>query len=119
MDKDWNDVFRRRTKQLAVALIKYYGQLNKSDEIRIIGKQLIRSATSAAANYRAVIRARSDAEKFSQLCIVVEEADETLFWLEILEECQFSRKEDLASLKSEATEIVKVMASYRGRFKRK
>jgi four helix bundle protein len=53
--------------------------LPKSDEARIIGKQLIRAATSVAANYRASCRARSDAEFFSKISIVVEEADETLF----------------------------------------
>ena len=117
METNWNDVFQKRTKQLAVSVIQLYGKLRKSDELRIIGKQLIRSATSTAANYRAVIRARSDAEKFSKLSVVVEEADETLFWLEILDECQLATNFDLSKLKSEATEIVKVMAAYRARLK--
>ena len=119
MKEDWNEIFRNRTKKFAVEIIGFYSDLKKSDEIRIIGKQLIRSATSTAANYRAVIRARSDAEKFSKLCIVVEEADETLFWLEVIEDCQFFTGPKLLQLKSEATEIVKVMASYRARLKQK
>lgn len=118
MKENWNEIFRKRTKKLAVDIIKFYSDLKKTDEVRIIGKQLVRSATSTAANYRAALRGRSDAEKFSKLCIVVEEADETLFWLEILEECQFANANSLSVLKSEATEIVKVMASYRRRLKR-
>lgn len=117
-DTNWNEIFQNRTKKLAVDIIKFYSQLKKSDEVRIIGKQLIRSATSTAANYRAVIRARSDAEKFSKLSIVVEEIDETLFWLEIIEECQFADNDQLNPLMTEATELVKVMASYRARLKK-
>ncbi len=60
--------------------------MEKSDEIYIIGKQLLRSCTSIAANYRAVNRARSQKERYAKMCIVVEEADETLFWLELLGE---------------------------------
>ena len=78
-DTNWNEIFQNRTKKLAVDIIRLHSQLKKSDETRIIGKQLVRSATSTAANYRAVIRARSDAEKFSKLSIVVEEINETLF----------------------------------------
>ena len=118
MKENWNEIFRNRTKKLAVDIIKFCSKLKKNDEVRIIAKQLVRSATSVAANYRAALRGRSDAEKFSKLCIVVEEADETLFWLEILEECKFSDPDRIKGLKSEATEIVKVMASYRSRFKR-
>ena len=60
----WNEQFRDRTKKLATAIIKKYGQWRKTDEIKIIGKQLIRSSTSVAANYRAVCRARSGRERF-------------------------------------------------------
>lgn len=80
MEKEkFNELMRRRTKQLSIRIIQWYKRLPKSDEISIIGRQLIKSSTSTAANYRAVCRARSKAEFFSKLCIVVEEADETVF----------------------------------------
>ena len=90
-----------------------YEQLRKTDSVRIIGKQLIRSSTSSAANYRAACRARSKAEFFAKMSIVVEEADETVFWLELLEESQLVTADRLASLKQEATEILSIMAKAR------
>lgn len=78
------EVFKKRTKEFALRIIKLYQHLPKNDEARIIGKQLLRSATPVAAYYRAACRARSDAEFFSKISIVVEEADESLFWLEII-----------------------------------
>ncbi|MES2762003.1 MAG: four helix bundle protein [Bacteroidota bacterium] len=73
--------FKTKTKKFAIDIIIFCKSLPKSDEGFIIKKQLIRSATSVAANYRAVCRARSDAEFFSKLSIVVEEADESVFWM--------------------------------------
>ncbi len=111
MEKDGlNEQFRNRTKALAVRIIKMYAKLPKTDEARIIGKQLIRSATSTAANYRAACRGRSKADFFAKLSIVVEEADETLFWLEILEETEIVDPSKLIELKKEATELVSVFA---------
>ena len=87
MEKEkFNELMRQRTKQLAIRIIKWYKKLPKSDELRIIGRQLIKSSTSTAPNYRAVRRARSKAEFFAKLSIVVEETDETVFWLEVLQE---------------------------------
>ena len=78
------EVLKQRTKDFALRIIRLFQALPKTDEARIIGKQLLRSTTSVASNYRAACRARSDAEFFSKISIVVEEADETLFWLELL-----------------------------------
>src|SRR3954467_13039697 len=102
MEKDGlNEQFRNRTKVLAVRIIKMYAKLPKTDEARIIGKQLIRSATSTAANYRAACRSRSKAEFFAKMSIVIEETDETLFWFEILEETEIVASIKLAELKTE------------------
>lgn len=90
-----------------------YKTLNKTDESKIVRKQLIRSASSIAANYRAACRVRSRAEFFAKMCIVVEEADETLFWLEILEEATIVKNENLDRLMNEVTEILSVMATAR------
>ena len=114
----WNEQFRNRTKKLAIATIKAFSSWKKTDEIRIIGKQLIRSSTSIAANYRAVCRARSDRERFAKLCIVVEEADETQFWLEILVESDLIKIEEVLNIRQEVEEIVKVMTTYKYRLEK-
>ncbi|WP_368366353.1 four helix bundle protein [Chryseobacterium sp. SSA4.19] len=75
----------------------------------MIRKQIIRSITSVAANYRAVTRARSDKERFAKLCIVVEEIDETQLWLEIIEELKYLDAEKISYQKSEYEELVKVI----------
>ena len=74
---DYNQIFRDRTKKLCVSIIKTLSSLPYSEHLSVIRKQIYRSSTSVAANYRAVGRARSEKEKFAKLCIVVEEADET------------------------------------------
>lgn len=84
-----------------------------SDDLSVIRKQVYRSSTSVAANYRAMGRARSQNEKFSKFCIVVEEADETQFWLELIEELNYLNGKELEYLKKECEEIVKVMTSYK------
>ena len=113
----YNEVFRQRTKQLALDILKLYKAYCLSDDSKLLGRQLIRSATSVAANYRASIRARSSAEKFSKLCIVVEEADETVFWLELLNESALIKTQAVNPILTEATEILKVMSSYRNTIK--
>lgn len=80
----------------------------------VVTYQLVKSATSTGANYRAACRARSKAEFFSKICIVVEEADETEYWLEIINDANLSdKKEELARLAMEANEITKIMAKAR------
>ncbi|UFK98595.1 four helix bundle protein [Chryseobacterium faecale] len=96
-----------------MAIIKSLSVLPYSDDVSVIRKQIYRSSTSVAANYRAVGRARSQKEKFSKLCIVVEEADETQFWLEIIQELEYLDSLNLEPLKIECDEIVKVMSSYK------
>ena len=105
--------FKSRTKKLAVDVIIYCKSLPKSEESFIIKKQLIRSATSVAANYRAVCRARSDAEFFSKLSIVVEEAEETVFWFEIIQEAEILNNKQTVTLFNEAIEILKIVAKSR------
>ena len=73
-----------RNKRFAIRIVKLFRSLPRTDDARIIGKQVLRAGTSVAANYRAVCRARSKAEFIAKIGIVVEEADETTFWLELL-----------------------------------
>jgi four helix bundle protein len=105
--------FKKRTKTFTLRNIKVFQSLPKTDEAKIIGKQLLRSASSVGANYRAVCRARSQAEFFAKLSITIEEADESLFWLEILVESQIVTENKLADLMKEAEEIIKVLSKAR------
>jgi four helix bundle protein len=113
--EDFNEIFRNRTKALALELIKIVSEVKYSDALGVIRKQLFRSVTSVAANFRATCRARSEKEKFSKLCIVVEEADETLFWIEMLIDGEFIATEKLENFKKEAEEILKVMSAFKSK----
>ena len=85
----------------------------KTDEARIVGKQLLRSSSSVGSNYRAACRSRSQAEFHSKISILVEEADESAFWMEVMVEAEIIRKDKIAYLLNEANEILKVVASAR------
>jgi len=82
------ELFKKRTKKFVVDNIKFFRTLPKTEEAKIIGRQLLRSSSSVGANYRAACRARSKAEFHSKLSTVVEESDESVFWLEILVEAE-------------------------------
>jgi four helix bundle protein len=107
------EAFRARTKMASLRIIRLYQQLPHTGEAAVIGKQLLRSATSVAANYRAACRGRSGAEWYAKVCICVEEADETQFWLELLGDAEIFPKSKLASLAQEYLEIVSILATAR------
>jgi four helix bundle protein len=73
-----------RTKTFAIRIVKAFARLPKDEATRIIGRQFFRSGTSVAANYRASCRSRSGADFISKISVVTEEADETLFWFELI-----------------------------------
>ncbi|MBI1183331.1 four helix bundle protein [bacterium] len=110
---NYNEIFRQRTKAFALSIIKELMQIKYDDALGIMRKQIIRSSTSVAANYRAFCRARSKREKYAKMCIVVEEADETAFWLEMLHEAGYLNNKMATNFYPEAEEIVKVMGSYK------
>ena len=83
----------------------------KTDESRIIGRQVLRSGTSVGANYRAACRARSDKEFLAKIGIVVEEADETAFWLELLIEADVITATKLGNLLQETNELLAIFAA--------
>lgn len=114
MDKiEFAEFFKARTKRLTVNVLKLIRTLKPTQENRIISAQLLRSSSSVASNYRAACRSRSRAEFFSKMSIVVEEADETLFWLEILVEAGMVPFEEIINLRQEATEILSVTSRAR------
>jgi four helix bundle protein len=105
--------FQRRTKQQALSAIGLFQKLPKTEEAKIIGRQFLRSALSIGANYRAACRARSKGELFAKLSISVEEADEVLYWAEILEESNLLQSEDIKYFYQEANEILAVLSTAR------
>ena len=104
---------KTRTKQMAIQAIQFVEKLPKGLTNDIIGKQLVRSSTSVAANYRAACKARSKADFINKLGIVEEEADETVFWLEMLVESGKASENGISSLKNEAQELLKIVAASR------
>ncbi len=110
---DFVEKFRNRTKKFVVDNIKLYRLLPKTEEARIVGKQLLRSSSSVGSNYRAACRARSQAEFHSKISIVIEEADESVFWMEVMIDAEILTKNELNSLMTEGNEILKVTSSAR------
>jgi four helix bundle protein len=100
-----------RTKSFAIRIVNLFRSLPHSPDAQTLGKQLLRSGTSVAANYRAVCRARSQAEFISRMGIVVEEADETVLWLELLGETGIIRPERTQNLLDEANELVAIFGA--------
>lgn len=103
---------QKRTKQFAIRIIKLVQTLEKQGNVGIvIGKQILRSGTSVAANYRAVCRAKSGKDFINKLSIVVEEADETQFWIELLIESDVVQEIKVKELLKESSEITAIMTA--------
>src|SRR5439155_4463928 len=102
------ELLQQRTRKLAVEVIRLIGDLPRTRPADVIGRQLVRSATSVAANYRSACRARSRREFIAKMGIVEEEADETAFWLELLDECRFASATRLVPLSREAGELLAI-----------
>ena len=102
---------KTRTKEFAKNIINLCRKLPNNREGRLIGNQIFKSGTSVAANYRAACRGRSKAEFIAKLGIVEEEADETLFWLEVIEEMNIYDPNSVDSLMQECDELIAIMVS--------
>ena len=98
--------FQHRTKQLSLRVIRLVKSLPQNLVAETISRQILRSGTSVGANYRAASRAKSTADMINKLKIVEEEADETLFWLELLIEAGILPEHRLAALMQETEEIL-------------
>jgi len=103
--------FKSRTKQVALRVIRLVNTLPMSGVSGVIGKQLIRSGTSIGANYRAACRGKSTADVLHKLAIVEEEADESLYWIELLIESETVSAKKLASLTKEIGEILRMIVA--------
>ncbi len=108
--EEFIEKMKQRTKKFAVDVIRFCDSLKACRASSVITYQLVKSATSAGANYRAACKARSKNEFFSKICIVVEEIDESEYWLEVIKDADLSNDEkELERLLIEASEINKVM----------
>ncbi|MCX5674374.1 MAG: four helix bundle protein [Planctomycetota bacterium] len=99
---------KKRTKDFALRTMRAVLALPRNRAAEVVARQLLRAATSVGANYRAACRARSQAEFISKMHIVQEEADETLYWLELTAESGLMKKERLEKLMKEASELVAI-----------
>jgi four helix bundle protein len=102
---------KQRTKVFGKRVIKLFEALPKNTTTSVIGRQLLRSATSVGANYRAVCRAKSHADFIAKLGIVEEECDESLYWLEMLVETNQVRPVWVSNLMKEGEEILAIIVA--------
>ena len=100
-----------RTKRFAVRVIRMVDKLDRSTAVEVIARQLVKSATSIGANYRAACRGRSKAEFVAKLQIVLEESDETQYWLELMLELEMLDRQVLQDLIREADELTAIFVS--------
>jgi four helix bundle protein len=105
-----NDL-KTRTRKFAVSIIRFCKQLETDYISQTLAKQLLRSGTSVGANTRSAFRGRSNKEFISKIGIVIEEADECIYWLELIEETINQGKDSVKSLMSEANELVAIFVS--------
>jgi four helix bundle protein len=100
-----------RTKNFSLMVIDLVERLPNSISVRVVANQIVKSGTSVGANYRAVCRARSDREFVSKMNIVLEESDETLFWLEIIIAKQWISNQELEAIWKEGNELTAIFVS--------
>ncbi len=112
-DDSSNYDFRKRTKAFALEIIRLYSSLPKQiTEVQVCGKQLLRSGTSVAANFREAFRARSTAEFISKLEQCLQEADESQLWLELLKEGCNVENDKIDELWQECDELIAIMVTW-------
>ncbi len=105
------EIIKKRTKQIGLEIISFTGKIPNTHSGNVITRQIIRSGTSIGANYRAAIRAKSNADFIYKLKIVEEEADETIFWLELLEESNLLTSDLTQPIRKETEEILAIIVS--------
>jgi four helix bundle protein len=103
--------FKARTKGVALRVIKMTETLPNRRAADVLARQLLRSATSVGANYRAACRSRSTADMISRLSIAEEEADESIYWIELLTEAGFIAQKKVAPLTDEIEEILRMIVA--------
>lgn len=110
MEESKNDL-RERTTEFALRIIRMYSSLPKSQAAQTLGKQVLRSGTSVGAQFRESQRAKSDADFINKLESVLQEADETAYWLELLVKANIVPAAKLESLRKEIDEIIAIIVT--------
>jgi four helix bundle protein len=106
-----SDALQQRTKKFALRVLRLFKALPKTEDAKIIGRRLVRCATSVGANYRAPCRARTPKEFAQRVRVVVEESDECLYWLELLTEGEFMIKRKLEPLMDESGQLLAIFCA--------
>jgi four helix bundle protein len=108
-----------RTRRFALDVIRFTRTLTRSDEGRVLGRQLFRAGTAVGANYRAACRPRSDADFVSKMGVLVEEADECAYWIEIMIEARLVTRAAAAALHDEADQLTRIFVASRETVRRR
>lgn len=111
MNNEKTEQLKHRTKQFGLRAIRLVQALPNGKVADVVGRQLLRAATSVGANYRAALRGRSTAEFLSRLGVVEEEIDESLYWMEMLVEAGLIGQQRLSALMKEANEIASIVVA--------
>ena len=118
-DQTFNQKIRLRSKMLAVNVYKVLYDIKLNDLSRIPLKQLMKNITSVAANFSSATRGRSEAEFYAKICIVTEECDECLFWIDFLTTTDILNKEIIEVYKAEAEELLRIFSTIKKKLKQK
>ncbi|MBA4311535.1 MAG: four helix bundle protein [Chlorobiaceae bacterium] len=102
---------KERTKKMALEVIRLTSSLPRNREVDVLAKQLVRSATSVGANYRSACRARSKADFINKIDIVEEEADDSLYWLELFTESKIIKFDKVQPLMNEMKELLAIFTA--------
>ena len=112
MSTQKKEEMRRRTKRFAGSVVRFFVQLDRRrEELRILGRQMLRAGTSVGANYREASRARSDSEFIAKIELCAQEAEETQYWLELLRDDCGVKEEALAAIWDEADELIRIFVT--------
>ena len=118
MDKR-TEQLRARTKDFALRIISLFRALPETKEAQVIGNQLLRCGTAVGAKYRSACHARSRADFISRIGVVIEEADQSVFWLELLADLNIVKREGLEGLLQESRELTAIFCASRQTAKRR
>lgn len=110
-NSEFNEMIRKRMTEFAVKLIRFLATVPFNTATKVLSFQLGKAGTSFPANHRAFCRSRSQNERFAKICIVVEEADETQFWLEIFRQTKYGDQIMLSDLIAECAELLAITTS--------
>ncbi len=109
--KDENSDLRERTKAFALRIIKMFAALPKTEQSRVLGRQVLRSGTSVGANYREAQRGRSKPEFIAKIGDCLKELDETAYWLELLTDSGIVPAEKLSALRDECNQLLAIFTT--------